>query len=112
MVAAAGRIGLRDALAVLDQLDDPAAAVDEAVLAGVVVETGDRLSGAHPLIAAAAVESLPPGRRAQLYRRLAGASPSPERYAHFTALAAGPGPDSAVAEALDAAATAAHARAA
>ena len=76
-----------------------------------VVETGDRLSAAHPLIAAAAVESLPPGRRAQLYRRLAGASPSPERYAHFTALAAGPGPDSAVAEALDAAAAAAHARA-
>jgi DNA-binding CsgD family transcriptional regulator len=111
VVAAAGRIGLRDALAVLDKLDDPATAVDEAVLAGVVVETGDRLSAAHPLIAAAAVESLPPGRRAQLYRRLAGASPSPERYAHFTALAAGPGPDSAVAEALDAAAAAAHARA-
>jgi DNA-binding CsgD family transcriptional regulator len=111
VVAAAGRIGLRDVLAVLDQLDDPAAAVDEAVLAGVVIETGDRLSAAHPLIAAAAVESLPPGRRVQLYLRLAAASPNPERYAHFTALAAGPGPDSAVAEALDAAAAAAHARA-
>jgi DNA-binding CsgD family transcriptional regulator len=111
VVAAAGRIGLRDALAVLGQLDDPAAAVDEAVLAGVVVETRDRLSAAHPLIAAAAVESLPPGRRAQLYRRLAGASSNPERRAHFMALAAGPGPDIAVAEALDAAAAAAHARA-
>ena len=78
---------------------------------GVVVEAGDRLSAAHPLIGAAAVESLPPGRRAQLYRRLAGASANPERYAHFAALAAGPGPDGAVADALDAAAAAAHARA-
>src|SRR5262249_29052589 len=112
VVAGAGRIAWPDALAVLDQLDDPAAAVDDAVLAGVVVETGDRLSAAHPLIGAAAVESLPPGRRAQLYRRLADASSNPERYAHFAALAAGPGPDEAVAQALDAAAAAAHARAA
>ena len=53
-----------------------------------------------------------PARRAQLYRRLAATSSNPERYAHFTALAAGPGPDATVAAALDAAATAAHARAA
>ena len=112
VVAAAGRIGVPEALAVLDHLEDPAAALDAAVLAGVVVETGDRLAAAHPLIGAAAVESLPPGRRAQLYRRLAAASSGPERYAHFAALAAGPGPDPAVAEALDAAAAAAHARAA
>ena len=112
VVAAAGRIGVAEALEVLDHLADPAAALDAAVLAGVVVETGDRLAAAHPLIGAAAVESLPPGRRAQLYRRLAEAASSPERYAHFAALAAGPGPDAAVAEALDAAAAAAHARAA
>jgi len=111
VVAAAGRIAVDEALPVLDDLDDPAAAVDAAVLAGVVVETGHRLSAAHPLIAAAAVESLPPGRRARLYRRLAEASSSPERYAHFVALAAAPGPDAAVAEALDGAAAAAHARA-
>jgi DNA-binding CsgD family transcriptional regulator len=111
VVAAAGRIGLPEALAVLDHLADPAAAVDEAVLAGVVVETGGRLSAAHPLIAAAAVESLPPGRRARLYRRLADASANPERYAHFAALAASLGPDGAVADALDAAAAAAQARA-
>ena len=111
VVAAAGRIEVPEALAVLDHLEDPAAAVDEAVLDGVVVETGDRLSASHPLIGAAAVESLPPGRRAQLYRRLAGASSSPERYAHFATLAAGTGPDGAVAEALDAAAAAAHGRA-
>ena len=96
----------------LDHLADPAAAVDATVLTGVVVETGGRLSAAHPLIGAAAVESLPPGRRAQLYRRFAGVSANPERYAHFAALAAAPGPDGAVAEALDAAAAAAHARAA
>ncbi len=111
VVAAAGRIWLPEALAVLDRLADPAAAVDEAIMAGVVVETGNRLSAAHPLIGAAAAESLPPGRRAQLYRRLAEASANPERYAHFMALAAGPGPDGAVADALDAAAADAHSRA-
>ena len=111
VVAAAGRITMPAAQAVLDHLGEPAAALDAAVLAGVVVETGDRLSAAHPLIGAAAVESLPPGRRAQLYRRLADAAANPERYAHFAALSAGTGPDGAVADALDAAAAAAHARA-
>ena len=110
-VAAAGRIGMAEVLEVLKDLADPAAALDAAVLADVVVETGDRLAAAHPLIGAAAVELLPPARRAQLYRRLAEASSNPERYAHFAALAAGTGPDAAVAEALDAAAVAAHARA-
>ena len=112
VVAAAGRIGVAEALAVLDHLEDPAAALDAAVLAGVVVETGDRVAAAHPLIGDAAVESLPPGRRMQLYLRLAETASGPERYAHFAALAAGAGPDPAVAEALDAAADAAHARAA
>ncbi len=113
VVGAAGRIGLPEALAVLEPLTDGAgAALDAAVLAGVVVEAEGRLSAAHPLIGAAAVESLPPGRRAQLHRRLADASANPERHAHFAALAAGPGSDRAVAEALDAAAAAAHTRAA
>jgi DNA-binding CsgD family transcriptional regulator len=111
-VAAAGRITLPEVLAVLDYLTDPGAAVDEAVLAGVVVETGARLSVAHPLIGAAALESLPPGRRAQLYQRLARASSNPERYAQFAALAASPGPDRKVASALEEAAVAARARAA
>ena len=112
VVAAAGRIGVNEALAVLGYLGDPAAVLDAAILAGVVVEAGDRVTAAHPLIGAAAVESLPPGRRVRLYRRLAAAASDPERYAHFAALAAGPGPDAAVADALDAAAAAAHARAA
>lgn len=112
VVAAAGRIGVPEALAVLSYLDDPHAALDAAVLAGVVVEAGDRVTAAHPLIGAAAIEALLPGRRQLLYERLAVATPSPERYAHFAALAAAPGPDAQVADALDAAAEAAHARAA
>src|SRR5436305_5848 len=39
VVAAAGRITMPQALAVLDHLDDPAGALDAAVLAGVVEET-------------------------------------------------------------------------
>jgi DNA-binding CsgD family transcriptional regulator len=111
VVAGAGRITVADALAALSYVADPAAALDEAVLAGVVVETGDRLAPAHPLIGAAAVDALPPGRRQRLYRQLAGTAVSPERYAYFAALAAGPGPDPAVADALDAAAGSAHGRA-
>jgi DNA-binding NarL/FixJ family response regulator len=111
-VAAAGRITVAETLAVLGHLEDPAAALDAAIVAGVVTETGDRVMPAHPLIGAAAVEALPPGRRGRLYQRLAAASPNPERHAHFAALAAGPEPDPAVADALDAAAASAHARAA
>src|SRR5262249_21117463 len=79
---------------------------------GVAPRPGDRIPAAHPLIGAASVESLPPGRRARVYQRLAAAAHGAERYAHFAALAAGPGPDPRVADALDAAAAAARARAA
>jgi DNA-binding CsgD family transcriptional regulator len=112
VVAAAGRITVSDAVGVMADLDDPGAALDAAVLAGVIVETDGRVAAAHPLIAAAAVESVPPYRRTDIYRRLAAVSSSPERRAHFAALAAGPEPDDHVAAALDAAADAAHARAA
>ena len=112
VVAAAGRITVCDAVAVMGDLDDPGGALDAAVLAGVIVETEGRVAAAHPLIAAAAVESVPPYRRTDIYRRLAAVSSSPERRAHFAALAAGPEPDDDVATALDAAADAAHARAA
>jgi len=113
VVAAAGRIAVPDAVAVLGRFaDDPAAALDAAVLAGVIVETEGRVAAAHPLIGAAAVESLPPGRRLGIYRHLADTATSPENHANFAALAAGPGPAPRVADALDAAAEAAHARAA
>ena len=111
VVAAAGRLQLPDAVAMLSQLQDPAAAVDAAVVAGVLVETDDRIAVSHPLIAAAAVDALPPGRRSRLYRQLGDASTDPERRGHFAALAAGTTTDPAVAAMLDAAAAAAHARA-
>jgi DNA-binding CsgD family transcriptional regulator len=111
VVAAAGRIPVAGAVTVLGHLvEDPATALDAAVLAGVVVETEGRVAAAHPLIGAAAVESLPPGRRLSIYRRLAETASGPERRAHFAALATGPEPDSGVADALDVAAEAAHAR--
>jgi DNA-binding CsgD family transcriptional regulator len=118
VVAAAGRITMADTLAVLADLagpgaaGDPAAAIDAAVLAGVVVETGGRLAAAHPLIGAAAIEIVPPVRRARLYQRLAAVAASPERRAQFLARAAGTVPDREVAAALDVAAEAAYARAA
>lgn len=115
VVAAAGRITVPDALAALDDLADPAAAIDEAVVTGVITETEGRLAPAHPLIGAAAIEALPAARRAARYRRLAEISASPERRAQFTALAAqskGVVPDAAVADALDAAAEAAQSKAA
>lgn len=115
VVAAAGRISVADALAAMDGLAGSAAAIDEAVLAGVVVETAGRLAPAHPLIGATAVEAMPPGQRAALYRRLAGVCTGPERRAQFTALAAEAEaalPDPVVANVLDAAAEAAAAKAA
>jgi DNA-binding CsgD family transcriptional regulator len=112
VVAAAGRIAVADALPMLDGLEVPAAALDAAVVAGVIVETEGRVTPAHPLIGAAALELVPPARRAQLYQWLAAAASNPERRAHFAALAAGPGAEPGVADALDAAAEAAHARAA
>ena len=44
VVAGAGRIAVTDALTALEPLPDPAAALDEAVLAGVVVETEGRIT--------------------------------------------------------------------
>jgi hypothetical protein len=118
IVAAAGRITVGDTLAVLTDLagpedqEDPAAAVDAAVVAGVVVETDGRLAPAHPLIGAAAIDAMPPVRRTRLYQRLAAVAAGPERRAQFLARAAGAGPDEEVAAALDAAAEAAYGRAA
>ena len=113
VVAAAGRIDVPQTLDALNgRVADPIAALDAAVVAGVLLESEGRVTVAHPLIGAAMVEGLPPGQRHALYRRLAALMDNPERSAHFLALAAGSGPDSAVAAALDAASSSAHARAA
>ena len=117
VVAAAERIAEGDAVAVmrLEGIADPTAALKAAIRAGAVIENGGRLSAAHPLIGVAAVEAVPPVRRAALYRRVAQASASLERRAQFTALAAaaiGAVPDPEVANALEQAAEAASGRAA
>jgi DNA-binding CsgD family transcriptional regulator len=115
VVAAAGRITAVRASSVLADLGVPASGIDAAVLGGVIVEADGRLTAAHPLIGAAAVDALPLDRRGLIYRMLAAVSSLPERKAHFAALAAtsaGTGPDPDAADLLDAAAEAAHAKAA
>ena len=113
VVAAAGRIDVPQTLDALNgRVADPIAALDAAIVAGVLQESEGRVTVAHPLIGAAMVEGLPPGQRHALYRRLAALMDNPERSAHFLVLAAGSGPDSEVAAALDAASSSAHARAA
>jgi len=92
------------------QLSDPQGALDAAVAAGVVTEAGARLRPGHPLLGSVALDSLPPGRRASLHRRLAAVVSDPEQHARHLALAAGGQPDAEVATALDAGANAARAR--
>lgn len=115
VVAVVGRIRAARAAVVLAKLGIPASGIDAAVLSGVVVEAGGRLTAAHPLIGAAVVEALPADRLALICRSLAAVAVTPGRRAHFAALAATaagtiPAPD--VAGLLDAAAEAAHAKAA
>lgn len=88
---------------------DTGAAVDAAVTAGVVVESGGKLRPAHPLLGYAALEALPPSGRATLHRRLAAIVTDLEQRARHMAIAAEP-PDAEVAAALDAGAAAARAR--
>jgi hypothetical protein len=57
--------------AINDVVADPVAAIDEAVVAGVVAEAFGKLRPAHPLLGYAALETMPPGGRASLHRRLA-----------------------------------------
>jgi DNA-binding CsgD family transcriptional regulator len=110
VVAAAGRIAPHSAVAVLDALAEPEAAIDAAVIAGVVVESDETLTAAHPLIGAAALEAIPPGQRRRLYESLVAHSSNPERRGHFARLAAGSEADASVASVLDTAAEAAHSR--
>src|SRR5262249_40392636 len=109
--AAAGRIGVAEALAVLGHCDDPAGAIDAAGLGGGVVGTRGRVAGAPPPVGAPPGGALPAGRRGPPCPGPGRASPHPGAGAHLAALAAGAGPDGAVADALDVAAAAAHARA-
>jgi DNA-binding CsgD family transcriptional regulator len=85
--------------------------VDDVELAqrrGVVEFEGERIRFAHPLLAPACYEAIPPHRRRRLHRRLAELDVDLEERARHLAIAS-TGPDERVAAALDTAA--AHARA-
>lgn len=74
----------------LDELvgGDAGKAIDDAIAAGVVTEAGGRLRPAHPLLGSAALDSLLPGARVALHRRLATVVVDPEQHARHLVLAA------------------------
>lgn len=86
--------------AVTGVVERPSEAVDEAVAAGVLVETNGTLRPAHPILGAVAVSSMPPGQRRAMHLRLADVVNGPEQHARHLALAAEPGPDERVAAVL------------
>jgi DNA-binding NarL/FixJ family response regulator len=77
--------------------------IRSALEAGIFVRTGDALAFAHPLLASAAYETLLPGERRDVHRRLAEVSSGPIERAHHVSRSA-TGPSEAAAETLDAAA--------
>ncbi len=112
----------RDALAVtaalsvatLDRVSsgangDAGSLLEPAVEANIVEVEEERIRFTHPLLAAAAWEATPPGRRREIHGRLADVVGDREERARHLALAAD-GPDEAVAAALEAAAWDARAR--
>ncbi len=86
-----------------------AAALDTAVLAGVLEDNSGRLGFAHPLLAAAVTGATPPARRIELHAAAARLAQLPEQRARHRALAT-PGQSAAVARELTGAADAAAAR--
>ena len=82
------------------------AALDVAVEAGVLEQTGSGLQFAHPLLCAAVAAMIPPARARELHALAASLTDRPEDAARHQALAAA-GPSSAVAASLEAAAVAA-----
>ena len=83
-------------------VDDPDAALDAAILAGLVVESAGHLRPAHPLLGSAALQTLTPSRRRRLHRRLAEVTATPEQHARHLALSHDGDPDAGIAAALDA----------
>ena len=101
----------RDALLLASALAVPTTAIasadafEAAEEAGVVrIDAAGGIHFEHPLLAAAIYESASPNDRRDVHRRLIEGADDPETRARHLALAA-EGPDEAVAEALDAAAT-------
>jgi DNA-binding CsgD family transcriptional regulator/tetratricopeptide (TPR) repeat protein len=87
--------------ALTELVPDPRAALDAAVDAGVLDETGGRLHPAHPLLASGALLGLPPGRRSTLHRHLADVVADREQRARHLALAANGEPSAQLAADLD-----------
>lgn len=96
--------------ALAPEIARPEAALDAAVAAGVVAESGGRLRPAHPLLGAAALDALTPERRRGLYRRLAATVTDPEQRARHLVQAAEDGSDAATAAEVDAGVAAAEGR--
>ncbi|HEY8438408.1 MAG TPA: AAA family ATPase [Candidatus Limnocylindrales bacterium] len=86
-----------------------AAGLDAAVSAGVLVESGGVVRFAHPLLAEAAYERLPPARRRRLHLVAADAADTIEDQARHMALATDE-PHATIARLLDSAAAAATGR--
>jgi DNA-binding CsgD family transcriptional regulator len=80
-----------------------------AIQNGVATSAGDRLRFAHPLLASAVYQKIPPARRRELHARLATIVRDPEERARHLALSV-EGPDVAVAAALEEAALLASSR--
>jgi DNA-binding CsgD family transcriptional regulator len=99
----------RPSAAVVGEVLDDETTLDAAFRAGVLAEDGELLRFAHPLLAAAAYEALPPHRRREAHARLAAIVDDPEERSRHLA-AATVAPDAAVAAALDAGARAADSR--
>ncbi|MGH2713569.1 MAG: AAA family ATPase, partial [Thermoleophilaceae bacterium] len=95
-VAAAGQPDLATISAVLADEE----ALDAAFRSGVLGEDAGMLRFSHPLLAAAAYESLPPRRRRETHERLADIAVDPEPRARHLAAAA-TGPDAAAARAAE-----------
>ena len=76
------------------------AGVDGAVRMGILAEDGELIRFSHPLLAAAAYERIPPGRRQALHARAAATTEAPADRARHLALAT-PGPDEATALLLE-----------
>ena len=87
----------------------PAAGLEEALAADVVVRDGERLRFSHPLIAAVVEERTPPAEWRAVHAGLAEQAEDPEQRARHLA-AAVEGPDETVAAALADAAARAEAR--
>jgi DNA-binding CsgD family transcriptional regulator len=98
------------ARALAGRTPDPAAAIDAAVSAGVVEETGGRLRPAHPVLGSVALQLLLPSQRSGLHRRLADAVTDPEQRARHLAIAAEGTQSAELAADLDAGAAIAQGR--